>query len=110
MEDYTRLVGRAHAGTRPSDVPLKDPLPMLLHVPTAPHRPGDTPCFAPNCHQPNDMPRPDTLASYEELRQHATGMIRVMGDDDAATGAWQPQLSPQQLRSGLETMLRVRHF
>src|SRR5262249_26779130 len=31
-------------------------------------------------------------------------------DDHNATGAWQPQLSPQQLRSGLEMMLRARHF
>ncbi len=110
MDDGSQLVGRAHPGTRRADVPLKDPLPMMLHVPRAPHRPGDMPCFAPVGHQPADLPRPDTLASHEALREHAAGMIRVLGDDNVAAGAWQPQLSPQQLRSGLEVMLRARHF
>src|SRR5690349_9489044 len=110
MEDQTKLVGRAHPGTRPVDVPLKDPLPMMLHVPTAPHRPGDVPCFAPLYNGTTHLGRPDTLASYEELRDHAIGLIRVLGDDDVAMGDWQPQLSPQQLRSGLEMMLRVRHY
>ncbi len=110
MDDFSQIVGKAHPGLRTSDVPLKDPLPMMLHVPTAPHRPGHAPCFAPMAHQPGDLPRPDTLSPYDALREHATGMIRVLGDDHVAAGAWQPQLSPQQLRSGLEMMLRARHF
>ena len=68
------------------------------------------PRFAPFAHQPGDLPRPDTLAVTASLREHATGLIRVLGDDGAAAGPWQPQLSPQQLRSGLEMMLRTRHF
>jgi 2-oxoisovalerate dehydrogenase E1 component subunit alpha len=110
MDDCSPLIGKAHPGSRIADSPLKDPLPMTLHVPTAPHRPGAAPCFAPTCHQPGDLPRPDTLAPYEELNGHATGMIRVLTDDGAAAGAWQPQLSPQQLRGGLEMMLRARLF
>ncbi len=110
MDDCSPLVGKAHAGLRTAQAPLKDPLPMVLHVPTAPHRPGEAPCFAPMRQQPTDLPRPDTLAPHDELREHATGMIRVLGDDGSAAGAWQPQLSPQQLRGGLEMMLRARHF
>jgi 2-oxoisovalerate dehydrogenase E1 component alpha subunit len=87
-----------------------DPLPMVLHVPTAPHRPGDRPRFDPPRHQPGDLPRPDTLASFELLHDHAAGLIRVLGDDGAADGAWQPQLSAQQLRSGMEMMLRTRQL
>ena len=83
---------------------------MTLHVPSAPYRPGDAPCFAPFHQQPGDLARPDTLASHGELRDHATGLIRVLDQDGAASGAWQPQLSPQQLRSGLEMMMRTRHF
>jgi 2-oxoisovalerate dehydrogenase E1 component alpha subunit len=109
MDDTSRLIGKTNSASR-SAAPLKDPLPMVLHVPTAPHRPGDQPCFAPLTHQPGDLPRPDTLAPHEELRNHASGLIRVLGDDGTATGAWQPQLSPQQLRGGLEMMLRARHF
>src|SRR3954452_5191275 len=110
MDDYSRLVGKAHSGTQAADVPLKDPLPMMLHVPAAPHRPGDIPCFAPVQHQPGDLSRPDTLAPHDELHAHASGMIRVLDDDGVASGAWHPHLNPQQLRSGLEMMLRARHL
>jgi 2-oxoisovalerate dehydrogenase E1 component alpha subunit len=110
MDGTPQLVGRAHAGASASDAPLKDPLPMALCLPTAPHRPGDAPCFAPFTARPGDLARPDTLAPHEELREHAAGLIRVLDDDGQADGAWQPQLSPQQLRSGLEVMLRSRHL
>lgn len=110
MDGSPQLVGKAQASTKPSDVPLKDPLPMGLCLRNAPHRPGDTPCFAPIVAKPGDLPRPDTLAPHEELRPHASGLIRVLDDDGRAEGPWQPQLSPQQLRSGLEVMLRSRHL
>ncbi len=110
MDGFSQLVGKAHASTRADDVPLKDPLPMTLRVPTAPHRPGDVPRFAPLEQNAGDLPRPDTLAPYEMLREHATGLIRVLGRDGQADGPWQPGLSPQQLRGGLEMMLRTRHF
>jgi 2-oxoisovalerate dehydrogenase E1 component alpha subunit len=111
MDDYSsKIVGKRHSSARVAETPLKDPLPMKLHVPSAPHRPGDTPCFAPICHKPGDLPRPDTLAPYDELREHAAGMIRVLSSDGEASGAWQPNLSPQQLRSGLESMMRARHY
>src|SRR3954464_9426836 len=102
MEDYSsKLLGKAHSSSM-EETPLKDPLPMLLHVPSAPHRPGDVPCFPPVLHQPADLSRPDTLAPHDELQVHASGLIRVLDDNGDASGAWQPQLSPQQLRSGLE--------
>lgn len=110
MDDSSQLVGKAHPGTHGGGVPLKDPLPMVLHVPTAPHRPG-TSCSATTfTQQPSDLPRPSTLASHEELRAHAAGLIRVLNDEGQAEGAWEPHLNPQQLRSGLEMMLRARHL
>src|SRR4051812_44337914 len=110
MDGSSQLVGKAHAGKKAADVPLKDPLPMMLRVPSAPHRPGQTPRFAPHTQQPADLHRPDTLAPHEELRPHAAGLIRVLGDDHLAAGPWAPTLSPHQLRSGLEVMLRTRHL
>lgn len=84
---------------------------MVLCVPSAPHRPGDTPHFAPLAtSSASELERPDTLAPFETLRLHAVGLIRVLGTDDLAAGEWNPRLSPQQLRSGLEVMLRTRHF
>jgi 2-oxoisovalerate dehydrogenase E1 component alpha subunit len=109
MDDSSQLIGKAHPGAQ-APAPLKDPLPMVMHVPTAPHRPGDLPRFSHLKHEPGDLPCPDTLASHGELRQHASGLIRVLADDSAAAGPWKPALSAQQLRSGLEIMLRTRHF
>src|SRR4051812_29360899 len=111
MGEYSSsLVGKAHPASRNAETPLKAPLPMMLHVPAAPHRPGDAPCFEPVQHQPGDLSRPDTLAPHDELRDHASGLIRVLDDDALASGEWQPQLSSQQLRAGLEMMLRARHL
>lgn len=110
MDDSSKLVGKAHSGARSGSVPLKDPRPMVLHVPTAPHRPGTSCAAAKFSQQPQDLPRPNTLVSHEELCAHATGLIRVLDDKGHAQGAWQPQLSPQQLRTGLEMMMRSRHL
>jgi 2-oxoisovalerate dehydrogenase E1 component alpha subunit len=83
---------------------------MVLHVPSAPHRPGISPKFSFPSHQPGDLSRPDTLADYRDLRNHSVGLIRVLEDNGQASGPWHPQLSAQQLRSGLEVMLRTRHL
>jgi 2-oxoisovalerate dehydrogenase E1 component alpha subunit len=105
------LVGKPHpAACYAGMVPLRDPLPLELHVPNPPHRPGDVPRYEPFREQPGDLPRPDTLATHEELRPHATGLIRVLDDESVAAGEWQPHLTPQQLRHGLEMMLRVRRY
>jgi 2-oxoisovalerate dehydrogenase E1 component subunit alpha len=110
MDDSSQMIGKAHPGARPRPLALRDPLPLELRVPTAPHRPGDSPRFDPLPNQPGDLARPDTLAPYDALAEHACGLIRVLADDGAAIGPWSPQLSPQQLRSGLEMMLRGRHL
>lgn len=81
-----------------------------LHVPDAPHRPGDEPRFAKFIQQPGDLPRPEATAPYEALFDHAYGLVRVLDDDGRAAGPWNPKLSPELLRAGLETMIRVRHF
>jgi 2-oxoisovalerate dehydrogenase E1 component alpha subunit len=110
MDDHSQLIGKPHPASQANEVPLKDPLPMMLHVPTAPHRPGEQSCFVLPQPPVDDLPRPDTLAPFEALREHATGLIRVLNDEGLAAGAWQPQLSAQQLRSGLEVMLRARNL
>jgi 2-oxoisovalerate dehydrogenase E1 component alpha subunit len=113
MDDSSQhhvIVGKAHPGASPRAQQLRDPLPLELRVPTAPHRPGDAPRFEPFANQPGDLPRPDTLAPHDELGDQARGLIRVLADDGAAVGPWDPQLPPQQLRHGLEMMLRTQHF
>ncbi len=84
--------------------------PTLLHIPDAPHRPGDEPRFARFTHQPGDLTRPEPQAHFEQLRQHATGLVRVLDDEGCAAGAWNPQLSAADLRTALKTMVHVRAF
>ncbi|MCI0335576.1 MAG: thiamine pyrophosphate-dependent dehydrogenase E1 component subunit alpha [Planctomycetes bacterium] len=110
MDDSKILIGKANPSSHTSAAAVKDPLPLALRVPAAPYRPGDLPRFNPFHQQPGDFSRPDTLAPHTELRDHAAGLIRVLGDDGLAAGPWQPSIGPQQLRSGLEMMMRARHF
>src|SRR5882757_9972970 len=111
MDDSSPMVGKPHPAARgAAEAPLRDPLPLELYVPTAPHRPGDTPRFAPFTEQPGDLPRPDTLAPCESLHEHSSGLIRALDDDSTACGDWVPEISGQQLRHGLEMMLRARHL
>jgi 2-oxoisovalerate dehydrogenase E1 component alpha subunit len=109
MDDSSTIIGKANTATR-VDTPLKDSLPIALRVPNAPHRPGDQPRFNPFHTQPGDLSRPDSLAPHTELREHASSLIRVLRDDGTPAGPWQPQISPHQLRSGLEMMMRARQF
>ncbi|HEX4413123.1 MAG TPA: thiamine pyrophosphate-dependent dehydrogenase E1 component subunit alpha [Lacipirellulaceae bacterium] len=110
MDGSSQLYGKAHSSESADEIPLRDSLPMKLRVPTPPHRPGDVPCFAPLWNQSSDLSRPDSLAPFSELRDHASGLIRVLHDDGHAQGPWQPKLSPHQLRGGLEVMLRSRQL
>ena len=111
MDDSSPMVGKPLQATSGAlAAPLVDPLPLVLHVPSAPHRHGGTLRFDFSKYQPGDLSRPDTLSSHDALSAHATGLIRVLSHDDLASGPWNPQLSGQQLRSGLEMMLRTRHL
>src|SRR5262245_24868020 len=110
MEDSSIIVGKPHAGTRAVETAPPDALPMVLHVPSAPHRPGCTPKFALPASAQRNLPRPTVLAPYQELREHASGLIGVLDASGDVEGCWNPHLTAQQLRSGLEHMLRVRHL
>ena len=79
-----------------------------LHVPDAPHRPGDEPRFSRFSQQPGDLDRPAANCKAEQLHDHAHGLVRVLTDECAATGPWNPQLSVDQLRAGLRQMMLTR--
>lgn len=80
-----------------------------LYVPEPPFRPGDTPDFShfkvPAKHTP---PKPDPMVDHHETLPHSLGLIRVMRFNGEAVGDWDPDLSPDILREGLEHMLTVR--
>ncbi len=94
--------------TRPSENDgLQEP---CLRVPDAPHRPGEEPRFSRFVQQPADLPCPDPLADFSELRDHAHGLVRVLDDDGVACGAWNPEVSTDLLLEGLKIMVQTRHF
>ena len=80
-------------------------------VPTAPARPGDEAVFEKWTYTPGDLSRPHpATCTSEETVDHANGLVRVLDDDHQASGDWHPNLSPDELRTGLEHMARLRIF
>lgn len=81
-------------------------------VPTAPFRPGDESDFGgPWVEQPGDLSRPDPITcEAPDTHDHAHGLIRVLGDDDSASGDWDPELDAATLIRGLELMMKLRIY
>ena len=84
---------------------------LALHVPEPKFRPGDTPDFS-NLKIPaaGSAPRPDTSAAATETHPLTTSLVRVLGDDNRATGPWDPKLDADTLRKILRDMVTVRIF
>ena len=83
--------------------------PYTIGVP--PFRPGDNPDFGGGfVEQPGDLDRPAIDCPAEATAEHARGLIRVLGDDHSASGAWMPDITDEELLTGLEHMLRLRTF
>ena len=94
------------------DPSLRRNAPVLaLHVPEPPFRPGDTPDFSSlKIPAAGSAPRPDTTAPAAKTHPLATALVRVLGDDHKAVGAWDPKLDPDTLRKMLRDMVTVRIF
>src|SRR5580700_7705914 len=84
---------------------------LELHIPAHHPAPGEKPNFS-------DVPlfpagtveRPDVTAPAQQTHPLADKLIRVLDDDGAAVGAWDPKLSPEVLRRGLQTMMLTRAY
>ncbi len=80
-----------------------------LHVPEPPFRPGDTPDYShisvPADHTPV---RPDPLCDPHETSEHALKLIRVLRFSGEAVGDWKPDLSAEQLRNALKSLMMTR--
>jgi 2-oxoisovalerate dehydrogenase E1 component alpha subunit len=80
-------------------------------VPEPAFRPGDTPDFSSlNIPAAGEAPRPDTGVAASETHPLTTDLVRVLGDDGKAVGAWDPKLDPETLRKMLRDMVTVRIF
>ncbi|WP_375290034.1 3-methyl-2-oxobutanoate dehydrogenase (2-methylpropanoyl-transferring) subunit alpha [Qipengyuania sp.] len=84
---------------------------LSLHVPEPKFRPGDTVDFGHvDVDAPGRLPRPDESCDPRDLTDHAYGLVRVLGDDDRAHGAWDPKLDADTLRAMLGHMAMTRAF
>ncbi len=84
---------------------------LALHVPEPALRPGDTPDFSGiDISSAGAAARPDVAAAAAETHPLTTQLVRVLGEDNRATGPWDPRLDPDTLRKMLADMVTVRVF
>jgi len=94
-----------------TSVPLKNIVPLSLHVPEPGARPGDIPDFSGiKIPEPTASAKPDIAAPAHALAPLAYGLVRVLGNDGKAAGQWNPRLDPDTLRRGLKLMLLTRAY
>ena len=84
---------------------------LRFHVPEPKFRPGDAVDFSDlNITQAGAQPRPDETCAAIDTVPLANDLIRVLGEDNAAHGPWNPKLAPETLRKMLGTMALTRAF
>ncbi|MFN0193629.1 MAG: thiamine pyrophosphate-dependent enzyme [Aestuariivirga sp.] len=84
---------------------------LRLRIPDAHYRPGDAPDFKHlQLPGPDDSTRPPVDAPAASMRDLAFGLVRVMNNDGAALGPWNPKLDSDTLLRGLRAMLVTRTF
>ena len=85
--------------------------PSRLHVPHAPARPGQPPDFSYVRLSPaGAVVRPDVGAPVTELAPLSLELIRVLDDQHAAVGPWNPNLAIDELQVGLRWMVLTRLY
>ncbi|HJU20050.1 MAG TPA: thiamine pyrophosphate-dependent enzyme [Stellaceae bacterium] len=84
---------------------------LRLHIPSHHPAPGERPDFA---YVPRfaagAVERPEISVPAQETHPLAGKLIRVLDDDGAATGAWDPKLPAETLRRGLRAMILTRAY
>lgn len=84
---------------------------LTLHIPQPACRTGDGSGFMELAIPPaGALPRPRCDAAAADLRALAFGLIRVLDQDGAAAGPWDPKLERAVLLRGLRAMLLTRAF
>jgi 2-oxoisovalerate dehydrogenase E1 component alpha subunit len=82
-----------------------------LHIPRPTARPGDTPDFSYLQLSPaGAVDRPDVRARAGDIEDLALKMVRVLDDDHAAKGPWNPNLDPETLLEALRLMVLNRAY
>jgi 2-oxoisovalerate dehydrogenase E1 component alpha subunit len=85
--------------------------PLRLHVPEPTGRPGQHTDFSYLHLSPaGAVRRPPIDTQPVDTSDLAFALVRVLDADGNAVGPWVPDLTPEQLRFGLRTMLKTRIF
>jgi 2-oxoisovalerate dehydrogenase E1 component alpha subunit len=85
--------------------------PLHLHIPEPKFRPGDDADFSDVIIPAVDeITRPDEATAPADMQQLAYGLVRVLDNDGAAKGSWNPCLDAEQIRLILRNMMLVRSF
>jgi 2-oxoisovalerate dehydrogenase E1 component alpha subunit len=85
--------------------------PLSLHVPEPTGRPGCKTDFSYLQMSPaGAVRRPEVDVLFGETADLVTSLIRVLDEDGNAVGPWAPDISVEQLRFGLRTMMKTRIF
>jgi 2-oxoisovalerate dehydrogenase E1 component alpha subunit len=81
------------------------------HIPAHPPGPGERPDFSyMRRYEAGVTERPAVDVAATRTHDLAYHLIRVLDDDGAAVGAWDPQLEPETLRRGLRAMMLTRAY
>jgi 2-oxoisovalerate dehydrogenase E1 component alpha subunit len=85
--------------------------PLSLHVPEPTGRPGCKTDFSYlQISSAGEVRRPPTDVQFGDTADLVSSLIRVLDEDGNAVGPWAPELSAEQLRFGLRTMMKTRIF
>jgi 2-oxoisovalerate dehydrogenase E1 component alpha subunit len=84
---------------------------LELHVPEPDARPGDEVDFSHiSIPAAGSVPRPDISAAPRETHELCYSLVRVLDDEAAAVGPWDPRLDPDTMRRMLRDMVMVRAY
>lgn len=84
---------------------------LSLHIPEPKARPGDRPDFANmSVSEAGATRRPDIDAKCSDISDLSNALIRVLNDQNQATGPWNPDLDAATLQRGLRAMLLTRAY
>ena len=93
------------------DAPMPVPVPLSLHVPEPPQRPGSEVDFTGLTVPPaGTARRPAIDCPAADMTDLAYDLVRVLDDQGHAVGPWDPALAPDTLVRGLRSMMTVRAY
>ncbi len=82
-----------------------------LHIPHPPARPGDRPDFGyVEISEAGEVDRPEVNSRVRHMESLAHDMVRVLDDQHAALGPWNPHLDTHELQIALRYLVLSRIF